>query len=71
MELLENNAPARILTGAEVAGVDPDGQISYNGVLAMHRHFADCIGKGETPNNDIRDVIYISHLVEQLMGVRK
>ena len=68
MELLEDNGPPRILTGAEVAGSDPDDDLSYNGVLAMHRHIADCIAKGQTPSTDIRDVIHTSRLVDQLAG---
>jgi len=59
----------RIIPGYELTGTDPDDVPAYEGVLAMHQHFVDCIRNGEIPCSDIRDVIKTSQLVEQLMGI--
>jgi len=70
IEILEDGKPPRILSGAEVAGVDASDVDRYEGVLTMHEHFVDCIQKGETPSSDIRDVIHTSFLVDQLAGCK-
>lgn len=67
IEILQGNN-SRVLSGAEVAGKDSNDVPSYEGVLAMHQHFVDCIRNGEVPCSDIRDVIHTSHLVDQLAG---
>jgi predicted dehydrogenase len=69
IEICEDNKPPRIVPGYELTGTDPDDESTYEGVLAMHRHFVECINKGEVPCSDIRDVIHTSHLVDKLMGV--
>jgi hypothetical protein len=68
IEIVEDNKEPRIVPGYELTGTDPDDEPSYEGVLAMHQHFVDCIRNKEIPCSDIRDVIKTSHLVEKLMG---
>ena len=68
IEICEAGEDRRIVPGWELTGTDPDDEPAYEGVLAMHQHFADCVRSGETPCSDIRDVIQSSHLVEQIMG---
>ena len=68
MEILERNEQSRTVTGAELAGVEATDVQSYDGLLAMHQHFADCIRTGQTPSTDIRDVIHTSRLVARLEG---
>ena len=70
IEICEAGKDPRITPGWELTGTDPDDEPVYEGVLAMHQHFVNCVRKGETPCSDIRDVIKSSHLVEQIMGVR-
>ena len=60
----------RKVMGWELTGTDSDDTPTYEGVLAMHQDFLDCVRNGRTPTSDIRDVIHTSHLVEQIMGVR-
>lgn len=69
IEICEEGKDVRIVPGYELTGTDPDDEPSYEGVLAMHQHFVDCIRSGETPCSDIRDVIHTSHLVDRLMGL--
>jgi predicted dehydrogenase len=68
IEICEAGKDRRIVPGYELTGTDPDDEPSYEGILAMHQHFVDCIQEGRTPCSDIRDVIHTSHLVDQLMG---
>ncbi len=70
IEICKDGESSRIVPGWELTGTDPKDEATYEGVLAMHRHFADCIQRGETPCSDIRDVIHSSHLMDQLMGLR-
>jgi len=69
IEIVEDNKEPRIVPGYELTGTDPEDEPSYEGVLAMHQHFADCVRNGEIPCSDIRDAIHTSHLVDQLMGI--
>lgn len=69
IEICDGSKEQRIIPGHELSGTDPDDEPSYEGILAMHQHFVDCIKNGETPCSDIRDVIQTSHLVDQLMGL--
>jgi len=66
LEIHETGSKPVVLTGAELTGVDAGDVDAYEGVLAMHRHFADCVRSGEVPNADIRDVIHTSILCERL-----
>jgi len=60
---------SRIIQGHELTGTDPGDGATYEGVLAMHQHFVDCVRNGQIPCSDIRDVIKTSHLVDKLMGI--
>lgn len=68
IEIYEDGKGPRILSGAEVARTDPKDVDSYEGALAMHQHFVDCIRNKEIPCSDIRDVIHTSRLVDKLEG---
>ena len=68
IEILREGKEAQTRAGADIAGTGADDEASYEGVLAMHQHFADCIRSGRVPCSDIRDVINTSRLVEQLEG---
>lgn len=52
------------ITGAQLAG--SDDSFDYEGTLAAHRHFVDCVREGRQPLTDVRDVIGTMRLVEQL-----
>ena len=69
IEICENGKDRRIAKGSELTGTDHADVPTYEGILAMHQHFLDCIKDGQIPCSDIRDVIHTSHLVEQLMGI--
>jgi len=69
IEICEDGKPPRIVQGYELTGTDPDDEPVYEGVLAMHQHFVDCVRKGERPCSDVRDVIKTSLMVDQLMGI--
>ena len=68
MEIHEEGGEPKVLSGAEVAGVDPKDVDSYEGVLAMHQHFVNCIRNGRIPCSDIRDVVHTSLLVDKMAG---
>ena len=68
LEILDEGKELEVRNGAELAGVSVDDQPAYEGVLEMHRHFAECIRDGKTPINDIRDVINTSRLLDQIEG---
>jgi predicted dehydrogenase len=69
IEICEDGKAPRIVMGWELTGTDQNDEATYEGVLAMHQHFVDCVRKGQTPCSDIRDAIHTSHLVDQLMGI--
>lgn len=69
IEICEDGKDRRIVPGWELTGTNPQDEPAYEGVLAMHQHFVDCVRNGETPCSDIRDVIQSSHLVEKMMGI--
>jgi len=68
IEICEDGKAPRIINGWELTGTDPNDEATYEGVLAMHQHFADCVINKRIPCSDIRDVIKTSHLVDRLMG---
>jgi predicted dehydrogenase len=68
IEMRQDNEEPVVISGAELAGAEPDDVNALDGALAMHRHFAECIRDGVTPSSDIRDVINTSHLVDRLAG---
>ena len=69
IEICEDGKDSRIIQGYELTGTEPNDVPTYEGILAMHQHFVDCIRNGQIPCSDIRDVIHTSHLVEKLMGI--
>ena len=69
IEICESRKDPRIVMGWNLARVKEEDGLAYEGILAMHEHFIDCIRTGETPCSDIRDVIHTSRLVERLMGL--
>ncbi|MCH8038624.1 MAG: hypothetical protein IIC53_16105 [Proteobacteria bacterium] len=68
LEVYEDGDGPRMLTGAEIEGAKQGDRLAYDGTVAMHRHFAECIRDGVTPSSDVRDVINTSHLVDRLAG---
>jgi predicted dehydrogenase len=48
----------------EINGDDPNDISRYEGVLAMHEHFVDCVLNGKVPDSDLRDVIHSVALVD-------
>ena len=68
IEIYQDGDGPQMLTGAEINGTKADDPRSYEGTLAMHQHFAECIRDGKTPTSDIRDVIHTSRLVARLEG---
>lgn len=69
IEICEDGKPSRIVYGWELTGTDPNDEPTYEGVLAMHQHFVDCVRNKKVPCSDIRDVIKTSLLVDKLMGL--
>jgi predicted dehydrogenase len=65
IEIHEDNQ-VRTLGGWEIDGVDEDDVPRYEGVLAMHEHFIDCVVNEQQPLTDIRDVIHSIDLVDQI-----
>lgn len=68
IEVLQDNKEPVVTPGVELSREDPLDTIAFDGTVAMHRHFAECIRTGVTPSTDVRDVIKTSHLVDQLGG---
>jgi predicted dehydrogenase len=68
LEIYEDGEGPRMLTGAEIEEATQGDKLAYDGTVAMHRHFAECVRTGATPLTDIRDVIHTSHLVARIEG---
>lgn len=68
IEILEHGSGPRVMTGAELSNAEPGDGDRYEGVLALHEHFVDCIRDGATPIADIRDAIHSMRLVDRLEG---
>ena len=67
IEIHEDNR-THTMGGWEVDGVDKSDGDSYEGVLTMHEHFADCVINKKVPISDLRDAIHSIHLVDQIEG---
>ena len=65
---LENDSTRTTVPGWEIAGVERSDTASYDGTLAMHRHFIECIREDRQPLTDIRDVIHSMQLVADIEG---
>jgi predicted dehydrogenase len=48
----------------EINGDDKEDEPRYEGVLAMHEHFVDCVINGKVPCSDLRDAIHSIDLVD-------
>lgn len=68
VEILADNQKPVWKSGADIAGCEAGDEPRYEGVLTMHEHFASCVLDGETPINDIRDVVHTARLTEALEG---
>ncbi|MBM3214503.1 Gfo/Idh/MocA family oxidoreductase [Candidatus Poribacteria bacterium] len=69
IEILADNQPPRVVSGATLGGGEPNDGDRYEGVLTMHEHFVECVREGKTPISDIRDVVHTSDLVDRLEGI--
>jgi predicted dehydrogenase len=67
IEIYDDNNRS-VMGGWEVDGVDERDAPNYEGVLTMHRHFADCVRNRQVPLTDLRDVIHSIHFVDQIEG---
>ncbi len=67
IEIYDDNNRS-VMGGWEVDGVDERDTPNYEGVLTMHRHFADCVRNRQVPLTDLRDVIHSIHFVDQIEG---
>ncbi|MEZ4861637.1 MAG: Gfo/Idh/MocA family oxidoreductase [Caldilineaceae bacterium] len=67
LEIHQDNQMER-LGGWEIDNVAQADTPRYEGVLAMHEHFIDCVLNGQTPLTDLRDVIHSMRLVAQIEG---
>jgi virulence factor len=66
LDIQVDNQKTIRLTGSELAGAT-DGP-SYEGILAAHQHFAECIRENKEPISSLRDVVKTCRLVDQLEG---
>jgi hypothetical protein len=67
IEIFEDDQ-SRKLNGWEFDGGDSSDVDRFEGVLAMHRHFAQCVREGAIPSSDIRDVVHTMELVNRIEG---
>ncbi len=54
VEICEMGKEPRIVPGWELTGTDPDDEPVYEGVLAMHQHFVDCVRLDKDPMPGVR-----------------
>jgi predicted dehydrogenase len=66
LEILADNQPVIRLTGAELVGTEDEP--SYEGILATHQHFVECIREDREPIASVRDVVKTCRLVDRLEG---
>jgi virulence factor len=62
--LQDNTRVAEEVTGAQLSGSDEER--SYDGVLAMHRHFLACLREGRPATSSIDDALETMRLVAQI-----
>ena len=62
--LAGNGSEDVAITGAQLVGSEHSRD--FEGTLAAHRHFVECIREGRQPWTDVRDVVGTMRLVEQL-----
>lgn len=63
---VDNAAQPLILTGAQI--VDSPNRQDYEGTLAVHRHFIDCIKNGRESLTSFQQCVGTMKLVEQMEG---
>ncbi len=68
IEILESAKEARTVHGSNLFEDAIEDTHAYDGTLEMHKHVTESIINGQTPINDIRDVIHTSELVALLEG---
>lgn len=56
------------VAGHEFANVAKEDSAAYDGTLAMHQHFIECIKEDKQPLTDIRDAILSMQLVADIEG---
>ena len=69
IDIYRDNNPMQTIRGYELTNSSINDQPAYEGILALHQHFIDCIKNGQVPSSDLRDVIKTVKLVDQLEGV--
>ena len=67
IEIIEDGETT-VMGGWEVDGVPEEDVRAYEGTLTLHEHFIDCIGNGNVPLTDLRDVIHTIELVDRIEG---
>ena len=69
IEVCQYNESMQTIKGHQITNTPADDQPTYEGILAMHQHFIDCINNQQVPSSDLRDVIKTIKLVDQLEGL--
>ena len=69
IDICQDNNPMRTIRGYELTNSSINDQLVYEGILALHQHFIDCIKNDQVPSSDLRDVVKTVKLVDQLEGV--
>jgi predicted dehydrogenase len=67
VRFLVDNQPPVVVSGAELAG--SASQPDYEGTLALHRHFVECLEQGRQPLTSFGECLGTMRLVEQIEGV--
>lgn len=65
---LEDDERRETVTGWSLEDVAQDDAAAYDGTLAMHRHFIECVRTQQQPLTDIRDAIRSMQLVADIEG---
>lgn len=63
---LHEEGDKQVLDGWDLAGVEEEQVRHYDGQLAMHRHFIDCILTNRQPSTDLRDVVHTAALLDRI-----
>lgn len=65
---LEDDTRRETVSGWQIADAGQKDTAAYDGTLAMHQHFIECIRTGHQPLTDIRDTIHSMQLVADIEG---
>jgi predicted dehydrogenase len=63
---IDNQPEPIVLTGADL--VSSTNEQDYEGTLAVHRHFIECIEKNQEPLTSFQQCLGTMRLVEQMEG---